>query len=184
MGRHAQNTHWQLAFCSVSHWIPQLCFSLEHWIPQLLLLVIMPIGAMELQHSPHCQGHKFSMQNLTLQKTNVDTKSSIILAVCKMLCGTQCADCWCTLHGCRCYLTIISNSTSKDSIFYTRSTNFLRTGMKSMNRRYSGNCLLSGPVLKLALCQQRWNKAEILESLLKDVAYSQQIPLDKMVEVI
>jgi hypothetical protein len=72
----------------------------------------------------------------------------------------------------------------KDSIFYTRSTNFLRTGMKSMNRRYSGNCLLSGPVLKLALCQQRWNKAEILESLLKDVAYSQQIPLDKMVEVI
>lgn len=56
--------------------------------------------------------------------------------------------------------------------------------MKSMNRRYSGNCLLSGPVLKLALCQQRWNKAEILESLLKDVAYSQQIPLDKMADVI
>jgi len=57
-------------------------------------------------------------------------------------------------------------------------------GMKSMNRGASGNCLLSGPVLKLALCQQRWNKAEILESLLKDVAYSQQIPLDKMAEVI
>jgi hypothetical protein len=71
---------------------------LEHWIPQLLLLVIMPIGAMELQHSPRCQGHKFSMQNLTVEKTNVDTKSSIILAVCKMLCGTQCADGWCTPH--------------------------------------------------------------------------------------
>jgi hypothetical protein len=39
-------------------------------------------------------------------------------------------------------------------------------------------------LLQLALCQQRWNKAEILESLLKDVAYSQQIPLVKMAEVI
>lgn len=183
MGRHAQTTHWhELCFL--------FCFSLDsttaYWWSCLLVL----------QHSPRCQGHKFSMQNLTQERTNVDTKSSIILSVCTMLCCMQCADCWRTSHGCRCSLTIISNSTGKDSIFYTRSTNLFRMGMKSMHRRASGNCLSSGwdayvetsslptTVCWLALCQQRWNKAEILKSLLKDVAYSQQIPLDKMAEVI
>ena len=40
------------------------------------------------------------------------------------------------------------------------------------------------PILQLAFGQQRRDKTEILQCLLKDVSYSQQIPLEKMEEVI
>jgi len=40
------------------------------------------------------------------------------------------------------------------------------------------------PILQLAFGQQRRDKTEILQCLLKDVPYSQQISLDKMEEVI
>jgi len=55
MWRHAQNTNWhELCFL--------LCFSLDfttaYWWSFLLVL----------QHSPRCQGHTFSMLNLTLDK--------------------------------------------------------------------------------------------------------------------
>ena len=117
------------------------------------LLVIIPIGASTLASLSGTQ--IFYAKLDTWQKQTLIQNHQSFWR-CKMLCGTQCADCWCTPHGCRCSLTIISNSTSKDSIFYTRSTNIIRMGMKSMNRGASGNCLLSGPVLKLAFCQQRY----------------------------
>ena len=117
------------------------------------LLVIIPIGASTL--ASLSGAHIFYAKLDTWQKpTLIQNHQSFWRCVkCCAVCNVLIAG---VHHMGVVALTIISNSTSKDSIFYTRSTNFLRMGMKSMNRRASGNCLLSSPVLKLALCQQRY----------------------------
>lgn len=68
-----------------------------------------------LQHSPRRQG-----QNMTLDKKNQPTliQNHQPFWRCKMMCSMQCADCCCTSHGCHRCLTINTNSTSKDSMFY------------------------------------------------------------------